>query len=177
MRPPSEPIGADTLGPPVEFDGPDPPDWLVEWEGSILPRGGGFRGRLPLWDRPGPAEAQVAYPTSRRRATPPAPVTLSAELAGLLRSWLAASFPDGLTSRKWECMDGLPIEIVVYRREPSCVVRVRCNLGDALGLLPPGSHDRVAARVAEAVTAGVEIAPVYRIGFLLLCDVTLSLRR
>jgi len=149
--------------PPAEFGVMAAPDWMLEWTGWVRPYGGGYRGRLSLWEEAGPVSLQVEYPVSRTRSAGPRSVRLSESAERRLRSVLRDAFPE-------ECFDGFPFEVTVHRREPYRGVRARCNLGDALELIrpwggPPGQS--WVEQMDAVVEAGRTLAPVFRLGFVL----------
>lgn len=142
-----------------------------EWQGWLLPHGGSYSGRLPLWEKIACSTAAVVYPLSQTRSPQPIQVTLIESLSLRLWSVLREAFPERLLSVPEGCRDGLPFELVVTRRKPYRGVRARCNLGDVLSLIQPGEDQviRSWSDWAESqVSAGRAIAPVFRLGLLLL---------
>jgi hypothetical protein len=159
--------------PPDEFARSEPPAWLLEWKGSCLPGpGGGYQGRLSLWEEPLRAIAEVSYPLSHTRPAQPQrrKVEFSDPAARRLWSVLREAFPDRLLSIPEECYDGLPFEVVVHRREPYLGVRARCNLGDAFFLIQPPERlaDHPMSELMESERrAERPLAAIFQLGFLL----------
>jgi hypothetical protein len=98
-------------------------------------------------------------------------VPLADNTVSRLRGLLREVFPERLLSVPQRCIDGLPFEVTVQRRNPALEVRARCNLGDGLGLLRErvSSADRSWIEWADcAAAAGQPLPPVYLVGFLLI---------
>jgi hypothetical protein len=144
-------------------------DWLLEWNGCLLPYGPGYRGSLLLWDSGTAPAATIESPVSRINPVPLRPVPLPEKTEHLLRSILHEAFPERLLNRPPFCNDGLPFEIVVYRRASYLGVRASCNLAEAMSEVREGDPPPpwCLADYAEATVAGQPLAPLFRVGFLL----------
>lgn len=155
--------------PPAEFGLAMAPVWVLEWAGWVRPHGGGYRGRLSLWDGSAPVLATVESPMSRSRPVCSRLVQLSEPAVGRLRTVLRDAFPEQLLSVPERCRDGFPFEVIVHRREPYQGVRARCNVGDGLDGIQPWTGNRSWSELAEvAAEMGRPLAPVFRLGFVLL---------
>jgi hypothetical protein len=159
---------------PPEFGANPAPDWVVEWQLRLLPHGGRYRGRL-FWGLDSAAGVQVEYPISRLREAVLYQVPLSDEMEGLLREILGASFSEGLCALPWQCRDGIPVEIIVHRRQPYHRVRTFCNLADAMGFLSLAG-DTLVERWRAGAQPGNEPPPVVPLACLL-ADLTFSATR
>lgn len=157
--------------PPEEFACAEPPVWLVEWEGKLLPRGPSFQGRLPLWNQMDRPIAEIVYPLSRTRPVERRTVELSEAGAGRLWVVLIEEFPSRLLSHPPGGTDGFPFMVVVHRREPCLGIRARCDLLDGLTLLqkqPEGVALSITKWEETKGNGGQPIPAVLRLGLLLL---------
>jgi len=114
---------------PPEFLVPSPPDWLIAVEGRWLPQRKILSVRAQLTEASRKAAAEVTIGSR----DPGAPVERAAgqlertEIDRLLVI-LGMSFPNDITSLSVEIVEGLPLNIVIYRREPFTKLEAHCNL-------------------------------------------------
>lgn len=172
--PPPAPPAPEFVNAPPEFSQNAPPDWLLEWRGAILPGGGSFRGRVPLWWAKDVTVADIEFPFSRHRPSTPRPSPLRAAVTRKLLDIVKAAFPEQLLTHPPQCIDGLPVEMVVHSRESYRGVRISCNLGDAIYLwrpCGPGGENPSTFSCVEAIEqlerAGTAPPATYQLAFLL----------
>jgi hypothetical protein len=154
-KPPARP--EEVPEPPEEFAREPAADWVLDWCGALLPHGGCYQGRLAVREATATAAGQVEYPLSHSRPVGPRQLVLEPSDVTYLLDVLRQSFSDTLASVQAHGSDGIPFELVVYRREPYRGIRVRCNLWDEMWLLS-GSPRPSPPPVPIFVSAGKHLA-------------------
>jgi hypothetical protein len=114
---------------PPEFLQENPPDWLIDLKGQLLPDGRRFSVRVQLSEtsRAGTAEIFVLPRNDTEQ-----PKGASGELNRIeidrLLVILGFSFPDDIADVAVELTEGLRANITVHRRGPYAQAVARCNL-------------------------------------------------
>ena len=127
---------------PPEFLQETPPDWFIDLKGQELAAGKRFSIRVQLFEtaRVGTAEILIlpAQPGEQ-------PKTADAQLArpevDRLLVMLGFSFPQDISDTAVGEQTGLPVDILVYRRDPFSQVSAHCDLTgrlDSKTQMPPG---------------------------------------
>ncbi|MEW6738059.1 MAG: hypothetical protein AB1489_42680 [Acidobacteriota bacterium] len=112
---------------PAEFASENPPDWIIEFEGDLLPRGGHYSTRIKLWGGER-GEAIVVVPGSSDGTKIKLNTSLHAQEIDLLNDIFATNAPSSLVSVESGGVDGMPIRVALYRREPALQIEATCNL-------------------------------------------------
>jgi hypothetical protein len=127
---PAPPPTVQVQEPPPEFEQLPPPDWVIALKTWYLPGGGWHTARVALFTNgsAAPARFEAAAWPEPRHVQAHLDQAVVARLVGILDR----QFPARYASAAVECIDGLPCEVTVYRREPFLGFRASCNLGDWL---------------------------------------------
>jgi hypothetical protein len=120
---------------PAEFGDEPAPDWVICWHLRLLPGGGSYRGRLLFWEETRTASFRVETPVGRQRLPVVTEGSVPDEAVEVLREILRTSFPDALARIPWQCRDGIPVDLVIHRRQPFQGAETFCNLCDVMHLL------------------------------------------
>jgi hypothetical protein len=121
---------------PPEFLEEDPPDWVIVLEGSGLPLGemGSFRVALSEASRTGTSKIRLGGMAQDERIGP----ELGGPETNRLFVILGFSFPTDITDVAANVKDGLPTRISIYRREPTAMKAVTCNMAGWVDSKKPG---------------------------------------
>lgn len=122
----------DVLPEPIEFLSENPPDWVIQCDSLGLPSGTRNQVVLHLYKASLTGEAVVSHTPGRWEADQPpqhATTPLTESEANELCQLLEASFPGLIGSaRNNGIIDGSPIWLSIYHRDPYSYLHASCNL-------------------------------------------------
>ena len=123
---------------PPEFLEDEAADWVIVLEGKGLPHRTGFSIRVSLSEssRTGTLSIMGGSAGQGQPATG-GPNLERTEIDRLLVT-LGFSFPQDITAPSVQSLDGLPVRLFVYRREPSAMKVAACNLAGWIDSKKPG---------------------------------------